>query len=318
MNRIDRISAILIQLQSKPIVKAQEIAERFEISHRTVYRDIRALEEAGIPIGSEAGVGYYLSEGYHLPPVMFTKNEAGSMLLAEKLIEKLADKSIEKNFKSAMFKIKAVLKHADKSFLDSLDPYIEIAQLSSDATIEFPNNFMSAIQDAIAHKKIICIQYVSISKNESTKREVEPVGICYYNSNWHMIGFCKLRNEYRDFRIDRIKQLTDTGKYFSGQKKKSLKEYFKLLTEEAQLEKVTVRFSKSVAPYILKQKYYYGFVDAVESDDFLELTFLVTPLEYIAKWLITYGNDVEIVSPPELLKVTRDLIYQLNEHYEKQ
>ncbi len=76
MNRIDRVTAILIQLQSKKIVRAQEIAERFSISLRTVYRDIKTLEEAGIPIAGEAGVGYSIMEGYRLPQVMFTKEEA--------------------------------------------------------------------------------------------------------------------------------------------------------------------------------------------------------------------------------------------------
>lgn len=89
MNRIDRLSAILIQLQSKKIVRAQEIADRFEISLRTVYRDIRALEEAGVPIGAEAGIGYFLMEGYNLPPVRFSKEEAGSILMATKLAEKI-------------------------------------------------------------------------------------------------------------------------------------------------------------------------------------------------------------------------------------
>ena len=90
MNRIDRLTAILIQLQTKKVVKAQEIADRFNISLRTVYRDIRALEEAGVHIGAEAGIGYFL-ENYHLPPVMFTTEEASALMLGAKLIEKMSD-----------------------------------------------------------------------------------------------------------------------------------------------------------------------------------------------------------------------------------
>jgi predicted DNA-binding transcriptional regulator YafY len=87
MNRIDRLTAILVQLQSKKVVKAHEIADRFEISLRTVYRDVRALEEAGIPIGAEAGKGYFILDGYHLPPVMFSQQEANALVLGSKLIE---------------------------------------------------------------------------------------------------------------------------------------------------------------------------------------------------------------------------------------
>ncbi len=96
MNRIDRVSATLIQLQSKKFVTAGEIAERFGISKRTVYRDVKALEEAGVPLGGEPGKGYFLVEGYHLPPVMFTPEEASSMLTAEKIVEKMADRSVER------------------------------------------------------------------------------------------------------------------------------------------------------------------------------------------------------------------------------
>lgn len=91
MNRLDRITAILIQLQSKRVIKAQEIADRFQISLRTVYRDIRSLEAAGIPITGEAGVGYSIMDGYRLPPIQFTKEEATTFLMASKIIEKYTD-----------------------------------------------------------------------------------------------------------------------------------------------------------------------------------------------------------------------------------
>ena len=106
MNRIDRLTAILIHLQTKHIVKAREIAERFDISLRTVYRDIRALEDAGIPIGAQAGEGYYIIDGFHLPPVMFTREEAGSILLGGKLIDHFSDKSMNRQFESALYKMK--------------------------------------------------------------------------------------------------------------------------------------------------------------------------------------------------------------------
>src|SRR5438046_1665971 len=106
MNRLDRLSAILIQLQSKKIVKAQEIADRFHISLRTVYRDINSLEEGGIPIIGEAGVGYSIMDGYRLPPVMFTKEEATAFLMAEKILEKYTDSYNANMYKSALYKIK--------------------------------------------------------------------------------------------------------------------------------------------------------------------------------------------------------------------
>jgi predicted DNA-binding transcriptional regulator YafY len=115
MNRIDRISAILIQLQTRRVVKASDIAARFNISLRTVYRDVRSLEEAGVPIIGEAGVGYSLVDGYRLPPIMFTREEATAFLTAEKFVEKMTDASTAAQHKSAMYKIRAILKLPKKT-----------------------------------------------------------------------------------------------------------------------------------------------------------------------------------------------------------
>src|SRR4051812_19448843 len=125
MNRIDRISAILIQLQSRRVVKACDIATRFNISLRTVYRDIKTLEYAGIPLIGEAGVGYSIMDGYRLPPVMFTREEATAFLTAEKLMEHMTDPSSNENYKSAMYKIRSVLHVAEKDFLENIDGHIK-------------------------------------------------------------------------------------------------------------------------------------------------------------------------------------------------
>jgi len=124
--RFDRIVAILIQLQSKRIVKAQELADRFDVSLRTVYRDIRTLEASGVPIVSEAGVGYTIMEGYRLPPVMFTREEAGSFVAAEKLMQKFTDKSLGAYYESAMYKLKSVLRGKEKDWVETLESQVSI------------------------------------------------------------------------------------------------------------------------------------------------------------------------------------------------
>src|SRR6478752_2689172 len=126
MNRFDRIIAIFIQLQSKRVITAQEIADRFEVSLRTIYRDIRSLEEAGLPIVSEVGVGYSMMDGYRLPPVMFSKEEALTFITAEKLMDRFTDYSLNKDYKAAMYKIRAVLRSAEKDYIEEIENQIAV------------------------------------------------------------------------------------------------------------------------------------------------------------------------------------------------
>jgi len=318
MNRIDRISAILIMLQTKRVIKAKEIARRFEISKRTVYRDIRALEEAGVPIGAEAGVGYYLTEGYHLPPVMFTKSEASSMLTAEKLVEKFTDHSIEKNFKSALDKIKSVLPISEKDFLEMLTPHIAILQHYVTTGTEFPNNFLSDIQQALATKKVVKVDYYALYSDKLTEgRLVEPIGVCYYGFAWHMIGYCRLRDDYRDFRIDRMKNLSLTDEKFSSANRMPLHEFLQGLYQSNNLEPVVIRFDKSIISFIEKPKYYYGYVDEKDIGNQVEMYFMIDSMDYIARWIIMHGSKAEIISPQRLNEIVRALVQELYQYYVK-
>src|SRR5882757_25957 len=158
MNRIDRVSAILIQLQSRRVVKASDIAERFNISLRTVYRDVRTLEEAGIPLMGEAGVGYSIMDGYRLPPVMFTREEATAFLTAEKFIEKLTDTTTMTHHKSAMYKVRAILKTAEKNALEDLDDSIEVLKSHSQKRAGNTDHIQH-ILDGIVQKKILRMDY---------------------------------------------------------------------------------------------------------------------------------------------------------------
>ena len=214
MNRIDRIAAILIQLQSKKIVKAQDIADRFNISLRTVYRDVNTLNEAGVPVIGEAGIGYSIAEGYRLPPVMFTVEEASAFLTAEKLIEKLTDKKTSGIYQSALFKIKAILRSSEKDYIDGLQEHITVLESHYLPRTERETGYMQEILNCIMQKTVACIQYAAISSNELSKRNIEPVGVFFMAGRWYLIAYCQLRKDYRNFRVDRIKNLQVTSHPF--------------------------------------------------------------------------------------------------------
>ena len=222
MNRLTRITTILIQLQSKKIVTAKEIAERFEISLRTVYRDIRTLQEAGVPIGSENGVGYFIVDGYRLPPISLTEEEANSLIVSEVFIKNQGDKSLSKNFNSLLIKIKATLKNFQKENVELLSA----RTLTFRKGVIIESNWLSDIQNAISSKTQVNISYNSLYKEELTKRNIEPQAIYFTNNVWIVIAFCHLRDELREFRIDRIIHLNSTLLPFEKLKNFSLQEYF--------------------------------------------------------------------------------------------
>lgn len=297
MNRIDRVTAILIQLQSKKVVKAQDIADRFNISLRTVYRDVKTLEEAGIPVIGEAGIGYSIMEGYRLPPVMFTREEATAFLTAEKLIEKFTDNSTEESYKSAMYKVRAVLRSTEKDLLENIDDHIKVLKSRAQQNTKQVVNPLQNILKSISGKNILFMKYAALGAPTTTDRYVEPVGIFYMGNYWYLIAFCQLRGDYRSFRTDRMLQVTVCDEKFDKEHP-SLKSYLEqIMRDEAQLHKVVMQVNKSTLKYLGEQKYYNGFVSETDLGDRMEMTFLCYSIEGFARWYMMFGDSADILEP---------------------
>ncbi len=225
MNRIDRLFGILVLLQSRKYVSAEKIAEKFGISIRTVYRDVKALGEQGIPVSFEAARGYYIVHGYFLPPVSFTGDEANALLLIESLVGGFADKSIQKHYFTALNKVRSVLPTQQKEKLDQLSRTI---RLQIPQRLNQDSSHLSDLQTAISSKVAVELCYTN-NRGEQSRRMVEPIGLIFYAFSWHLIGWCRLRNEYRDFKISRIAQLTLTSEPFIKKDHMELSEYMKQL-----------------------------------------------------------------------------------------
>ena len=313
MNRIDRLHAILTHLQSKKRVTAQEVADRFSISLRTVYRDVKAIEESGVPVIGEAGSGYSIMEGYRLPPVMFTQEEAAALLLGGKLAEQRTDASLKKHIEAAMFKIKAVLRSSDKEHVDQLSDHIAIYQ-NRRPLDDSSGQHLAALQKTIVDKRVIFIRYFS-NNEEVTERLVEPIGLWYYGDAWHVIGWCRLRGGYRDFRVSRIQRLQVKDEGFQNSPHPSLQEYIESIVAASDLREVVISFKKEVARYLNVQRYYYGYVKEEIVGDCVRMQFLTSSLEFVARWLLMYTNAVTIESPAELSTVMHELIGEINNHY---
>ncbi len=225
MNRIDRLMAILTMLQSKKFMPAERIADKFSISIRTVYRDVKALTEIGVPVSFENGRGYFIVQGYFLPPVSFTNEEANALILMESITARFSDQSIQKHYETALNKIRSVLRGSQKEKLEQLQSQIKTV------TCGFGGNnfaYLSEIQNAISAQTILNLEYQNLNDEVST-RAIEPIGLVFYAFNWHMIAWCWRRNAYRDFRVSRILKLSAEGTAFRKKDHTDINEYMKLL-----------------------------------------------------------------------------------------
>lgn len=220
--RLSRLTSILIIFQSKTIITVSQIANKFNISTRTVYRDIKSLEEAGIPIIKVEGKGYSLMEGYNLPPVMFSTDEANTLITIEKIIQTNTDGSLIENFQNIVTKIKTILKYSDKEKVELLSNRIGTTKKTNN---QIKSNSLLLIQTAITDQIVIEIKYKSLSREQFTERQIEPLGLYFSNENWIVIAWCNLRNELREFRLDRILNIKPLNKQFDSHKF-SLSDYF--------------------------------------------------------------------------------------------
>jgi predicted DNA-binding transcriptional regulator YafY len=228
MNRIDRLFGIVTLLQSKKYVSAEKISDTFQISVRTVYRDMKALYELGIPVSFEQPKGYYIMQGYFIPPVAFTSEEANALLLTESLVTAFTDKSIRKHYASALNKVKAGLRHSQKEKLDILNDNMGV-QFPSCMQSDF--EYLGTVQEAIISKQILEIGYKNL-KEEISKRRVEPIGLIFYALSWHLIGWCHMRKDYRDFRVTRITSIQNLELEFTKKDHIQIGEYMKELPVE--------------------------------------------------------------------------------------
>lgn len=305
LNRLDRIATLLVQLQSRPIVKASEMAERFGVSLRTIYRDMRTLSEAGVPICSNSGIGYALIEGYRLPSLMFTKEEAMAFLTAEKIIEQLTDSQNSNYFRQGMDKIRAALKAVDKKYLYDMGDTIAVYK-SRNARESLPN-LLQTILSSINDKRIIEVNYTNADENKS-HRSLEAVGVTYSHPNWYLSAWCHLREEYRVFRLDRIEDIVLTTKTHT-KVHPTLESLLNETDDLMCLQKVILRTSKEVARYHADRCYFMGLTEEKElANGEIEQTYRSYSLEPIARWILSNADTTTVVSPVEVKEIIKQII----------
>lgn len=224
MTQLSRLISILTILKSKRILTSKELASKYDVSIRTIYRDIRKLEEAGVPIITIEGRGYALMEGYSVAPVQFTEKQANALITAEHIVKQSKDASFVSDFDDALTKIKSVFRDSILKKSEALSNKIIVLNTQRE---QIASNALSEIQLSITNYNFIDINYRKANDPLISFRRIEPYAIYSSNNKWILIAWCHLRNEYRAFRIDRIQHFKILQENFDD-RGFNLQDYFAL------------------------------------------------------------------------------------------
>jgi predicted DNA-binding transcriptional regulator YafY len=225
MRRADRLFQIVQYLRGGRLVTARDLAQRLEVSERTIYRDIADLQSTGVPIDGEAGVGYILREGFDLPPLMFSRDEVAALVLGARLAKAWGGARMALAAEEALIKIDAVLPDRERATLRQMPLYaLEFAQ--SDAV----RAMLDRLDEAIEQRQRLHLTYDRLD-GERSARTVRPLGLYYWGKVWTLVAWCELRTDFRMFRVDRIAAPDDVGP-FANEPGRTLRDFLKRMARE--------------------------------------------------------------------------------------
>ena len=300
-------------LQGRRVVKAEELATHFEINVRTVYRDVSALSEAGVPVIGEAGVGYSLVKGYHLPPVMFTSEEAMALFVGGEMVKQFADASMTGPMESALLKIRSVLPRERQDDLDRLNRATAIYGAPRTPP-ELDHRTLLPIQQAIVSRCVLRLTYRGRGRDTATAREVEPLGVAFHRDSWYLVAWCRMREDYRSFKLGRLHALEVLSERFAARPDFSLREYMKESMKPEDTVPTRIWFSKD-AWERAKRDAYTRITAERPSNEGVEAELQSHSLEWLARWLLAFGTEAEALEPPRLRELVRDELAAIARRY---
>jgi predicted DNA-binding transcriptional regulator YafY len=293
MNRMDRLFAILLQLQARGQQRAQDLAADFEVSIRTIYRDMQALSEAGVPVVALPGQGYGLQEGYFLPPLMFTALEAGALSLGAEYVSQTLDAPFRAAADSAQAKLANALTAEGRRDLQQLQESMRFIQPQDEPT----HARLRELRDAILGRKVLRITYHAYGRPAAEDRDVEPYGLIHFGRSWHLLAYCRTRQAPRMFRLDRIDAVQLQGGRVEHTRGLSARTAGPPPQED--LPTVRVRAEASVVRW-MREEHPHGLVREEREGEQYVLTFAVRDMARLARWLLQWGDAAEVLEPPEL------------------
>lgn len=297
MNRTDRLMAIMLALQANGPRRAEDLARTFETSKRTIYRDMQALAEAGVPVITGDN-GWGLDEGYFLPPMAFTVDEAMLLLLGAKTVAGSFDAEYRDAAEAASRKIQAVLPEAMRERVEGLrDSLIFASSLMANPAEEVAA--LRLFRRAILRQQTVRFRYFTRYPGDGrvSLREADPYTLVYHEGAWYLTAYCHQREDLRTFKLARMQDVTVTARAF---------EPVAAHTERARQESRTPRdvvirllFDEDAAPWVMEDRLYY--IERREPvRDGVEVTLRVRHVDEAFQWILSWGRRVRVISPDEL------------------
>ncbi len=293
MNRVDRLIAYLVMFQSRSLLRAQDLAAHFEISERTVYRDIDALSLAGVPVYGVAGEGYRLMEGYYLPPVMFSPEEAQALVLALSMFVGFSVAGeTRKSAEHVRDKIRSILPNRQKREVEALQRILDFHAFPQ-PQLDFDDQQFVDFQRAIQEHKLVRLVYHSFASNEKTERTIEPLSLILLNRTWILAAYCHLREDIRNFNLERVDQYCILAQSFAPRGLPS--QTFR----DTKLE-VHVQFDHEIVRWVRERQHFSFDAEVNANIDGVIMTYIVSDWGAIGPWLLGWGDKMRIIAPRHL------------------
>ena len=298
MNRTDRLLAIVLELRGRDRVTAEALAHMFGVTKRTIYRDILALNESGVPVVSAAGQGYWLMEGYFLPPVSLTPDEAVMLTLGSEVMAGSFDAPGRAAARSASRKIEALLNEEVAREVAYLKDNIRFVQMDADVLID-TSETLRLVRGAILEQHPLHLHYfkrTGRTSGEPSERTVDPHALVHFKDAWVLSAYCHLRRAMRAFRLDRIREIRVLPETFARQPgyRADMHDETDTLTHEVEL-----LFDLSVAQWV-KERPVYFIRDCRETPEGLRVYLKVHHPEEALSWVLSWGSSVRVLRPQSL------------------
>jgi predicted DNA-binding transcriptional regulator YafY len=296
VNKTDRMLAIVLRLQSAGNLRAEDLASTFETSKRTIYRDIQALSEAGVPLVAIPGQGYSLAEGYFLPPMSFTSHEAILLLLGADFVADNFDADYQRNAELARDKIRAAL---PPQLLQEVEKLQSRFRFISHPVGTENQEFLPSLRRAILESRVVEFEYHARTTEQTTRRKAAPCALIYYDGAWSVVAYCYLRQAPRHFRVSRLHNLKLLPERYD------CPDDFNLTHETIDNPHVVqVLFEPEAAPWVKEDRYFF-IRKKEDTPEGLLVTLELRELREAVGWLLSWGRRARVLEPIELVDMVQ-------------